>query len=195
MPNGVNEANPSYLGNPIYGNTNFLLQVLNATGTQPRFSLYMVDSNSYSTQPGVGGYGWVHLDQIAYFMNQSAAIKAAAAAGGYAVPNALAYQHIPLPEHDAARSLPIIGQYHEAVCAPSINTGLFAAYLQSGDVKAVTVGHDHTSEWLRVESHVGGCPLTGLNPPTSPPLPTSLRRLLLCPRLRRRPCAVLRRPR
>lgn len=76
-------------------------------------------------------------------MNQSAAIKAAAAAGGYATPPGLAFQHIPLPEHDIVRQGPIVGQYHEAVCAPEINTGLFAAYAQAGDVKAVTVGHDH----------------------------------------------------
>ena len=52
-------------------------------------TMYMVDSNSYSTVPGVSGYGWVHIDQIGFFANASAGVKAAAAAGGYAPPAAL----------------------------------------------------------------------------------------------------------
>ena len=68
MPNGLQEPNPSYNGQLIYGNTNMLLSVLGAAGTpeatHSKLSLYFVDSNSYSTDPSVGGYGWVHQDQI-----------------------------------------------------------------------------------------------------------------------------------
>lgn len=153
MPGGLNQPNPTFAGAPIYGNTNFLVSVLGPAGSAQAahslLSLYMVDSNSYSTVPAVGGYGWVHLDQIAYFANASAAVKAAAAAGAYPVPPALAYQHIPLPQHKTwvEANSPIVGQYHEGVCSPEIDTGLLAQYIQSGDVKAVTVGHDHTNDF------------------------------------------------
>jgi hypothetical protein len=153
MPAGLNAPNAAWLGAPVFGNTNFALGVLGAEGTaaaaQPLLTLYAVDSNSYSTNAKVSGYGWVHLDQINWFANLSASVKAAAAAGGYAPPPALAFQHIPLPQHASwvAGGGAIVGQFHEAVCAPAVDTGLLAAYIESGDVKAVTVGHDHTNDF------------------------------------------------
>ncbi len=153
MPNGLQQPNGAFAGASIYGNTNFLLSVLGPSGSPAAnhslLTLYMVDSNSYSTTPAVGGYGWVHLDQIGFFANASAAVRAAAAAGAYPVPAALAFQHIPLPQHKSwvEANSPIVGQYHEGVCSPEIDTGLLAQFIQSGDVKAVTVGHDHTVRW------------------------------------------------
>jgi len=84
----------------------------------------------------------VHLDQINWFTNISGMVVAAAAARGRAAPPALAFQHIPLVQHKAwvESNGAIVGQYHEGVCSPDIDTGLLAAYIQSGDVKAVTVG-------------------------------------------------------
>ena len=151
MPGSLNQPNGAFAGAQIFGNTNFLISVLGPEGAPEAnaslLSLYMVDSNSYSGLPNVGGYGWVHLDQINFFANASAAVKAAAASGSYPPPPALAFQHIPLVQHKSwvdAKN-PIVGQYHEGVCSPEIDTGLLAQYIQSGDVKAVTVGHDHTS--------------------------------------------------
>ena len=64
MPNGVNMQNPSFLSKEIYGNTNFLLKVFGVEASPDaehiKLSLYMVDSNSYSSTPGVDGYDWVH---------------------------------------------------------------------------------------------------------------------------------------
>ena len=84
----------------------------------------------------------MHLDQINWFTNISGMVVAAAAARGRAAPPALAFQHIPLVQHKAwvESNGAIVGQYHEGVCSPDIDTGLLAAYIQSGDVKAVTVG-------------------------------------------------------
>ena len=124
MPNGLIEPNADFLGVPVYGNTNYLLQALGPEGaptaTTPLLSLYMLDSNSYSTLPNVRGYGWPHLSQLSWLANTSATIRAAAAAGGYAAPNALAYQHIPLVQHKewVEGNNAIVGQYHEAVCSP-----------------------------------------------------------------------------
>jgi hypothetical protein len=158
MPGGLQQPNGVFAGASVYGNTNFLLSVQGPSGSPSAnhslLTLYMVDSNSYSTSPAVGGYGWVHLDQIGFFANASASVKASAAAGSYQVPPALAFQHIPLPQHKTwvEANSPIVGQYHEAVCSPEIDTGLLAQYIQSGDVKAVTVGHDHTVSALAFAS-------------------------------------------
>lgn len=142
MPNGLQVPNAQYLGAPVYGNTNFLVSVLGASGTpdaaQPKLNLYMIDSNSYSTlEPAVGGYGWPHLNQLSWLVNTSAAIKAAAAAGGYAAPPALAYQHIPLVQHKewVASNGAIVGQFHEAVCSPDNDSGEFMQLLEVGDIK------------------------------------------------------------
>ena len=40
-----------------------------------------------------------------------------------------------------------MGQYHETVCCPEIDTGLHDAFKAAGDVKALTVGHDHTNDY------------------------------------------------
>lgn len=76
MPNGLNEPSPTFNGKLIYGNTNFLISVLGTSGSpqaaHSKLSLYFVDSNSYSTQPGVSGYGWVHQDQIVRYCGGAA---------------------------------------------------------------------------------------------------------------------------
>ncbi len=135
------------------GNTNFWLGVYGPAGSKDEnsslFNLYNIDSNSYSTDPKIGGYGWVHTDQIAWYSAVSANLTAIAKAEGRPQAPALAYQHIPLPQHQAiiSQKIPIVGQYHETVCCPEIDTGLHAAFKAAGDVKALTVGHDHTNDY------------------------------------------------
>lgn len=166
LPNGLNEPNPVQVNDStmhIYGNTNFFLQVLGPKGSADEnaslFNIYAIDSNSYSTDPSIGGYGWVHADQIAWFTAVSANLTAAAKAQGRPQAPALAYQHIPLPQHQTiiTDKLPIVGQYHETVCCPVIDTGLHAAFQAMGDVKALTVGHDHTNDFCGVYEGITYC--------------------------------------
>lgn len=114
-------------------------------------TLYFIDSNSYSTDSELsgGGYGWVHEDQIEWFSNQSAYLRSVEEGKGREAPPALAWQHIPLPEHKTLQDsgAGMIGEHHEPVCSPNINTGMLAAYGETKTVKAVTVGHDHTNDW------------------------------------------------
>ena len=63
---------------------------------------------------------------------------------------ALSFFHIPLPEfHEAVRHEDsfLIGIRKEEVCSPQINTGLFAAMLESGDALGIFVGHDHVNDY------------------------------------------------
>jgi hypothetical protein len=91
----------------------------------------------------------VHTDQIQWFSAVSANLSAAAKAQGRPQAPALAWQHIPLPQHQTiiSHKIPIVGQYHETVCCPEIDTGLHDAFRAAGDVKALTVGHDHTNDY------------------------------------------------
>lgn len=62
---------------------------------------------------------------------------------------ALAYFHIPIPEYDSVLKDPstVLGEKHEAVLSPLINSGFFTSLLQAGDVKATFAGHDHTNDY------------------------------------------------
>lgn len=109
--------------------------------------LYCMDSHSYSPLKDVKGYNWLTFDQINWYRQQSAAYKAQN--GGQPVP-ALAFFHIPLPEyHEAVRdeNAALRGTRMEEACSPRINTGMFAAMKEAGDVMGVFVGHDHDNDY------------------------------------------------
>ena len=109
--------------------------------------LYCMDSHSYSPLKDVKGYAWLTFDQINWYRQQSAAYKVQN--GGQPLP-ALAFFHIPLPEYnEAARSENAIlrGTRIEEACAPKLNTGMFAAMKEAGDVMGMFVGHDHDNDY------------------------------------------------
>jgi hypothetical protein len=65
-------------------------------------------------------------------------------------PTALAFFHIPLCEFDDSIYLKrIAGAKFEGagVCHGTLNSGMFAAMLESGDVLGIFVGHDHNSDY------------------------------------------------
>ena len=108
-----------------------------------------MDSNSNSTlNPVVGGYGWFHFSQINWYLQKSKEFTAANE--GKPLP-ALAFFHIPLPEYTNAWNNKIthpLGVKNEDVCSPDINTGMFSAMLESGDVMGTFVGHDHINDYI-----------------------------------------------
>ncbi len=109
--------------------------------------LYFFDSNAYSRLEEVKGYGWLTFDQVAGYRRLSASFTAAN--GGKPLP-ALAFFHIPLPEYNLATSCEEaiqIGTRMEKPCAPVLNSGMFTAMKEAGDVMGVFVGHDHDNDF------------------------------------------------
>ena len=101
----------------------------------------------YSPLKDVKGYAWLTFDQINWYRQQSAAYTAQN--GGQPLP-ALAFFHIPLPEYNEAASdenAILRGTRMEEACAPKLNTGMFAAMKESGDVMGMFVGHDHDNDY------------------------------------------------
>ena len=132
---------------PIYASDAYVGGIVTSSA-KPVFVLYCFDSKAYSTLPDVKGYGWVHWDQIAWYAQTSDQYKEDNE--GKPVP-AMAFFHIPLPEYlDAVQAEPakMIGSRMETVAAPKINSGLFTAFLEQGDVMATFVGHDHDSDYI-----------------------------------------------
>jgi len=132
------------------GYSNFILPVLDKEG-KTAAQLYFMDSNDYSTlKPTVGGWGWFTHEQVSWYREQSKRLTREN--GGKPYP-ALAFFHIPLPEYYHAwhnETNPPIGSRNEDECSPEINTGMFAAMLESGDVMGTFVGHDHINDYIGV---------------------------------------------
>ena len=132
----------------ITGVTNFILPILSSSEPEkPAFILYTFDSNAYSRIAGVEGYDYIHSDQVAWYREKSREFTKAN--GGTPLP-AVAFFHIPLPEYNLAASdelAVLTGTRKEKACAPELNTGMFVAMKEMGDVMATFVGHDHDNDY------------------------------------------------
>lgn len=130
------------------GNSNFVITVSGKDGESAAL-LYFMDSNDYSTlKPRVDGWGWFTHKQVDWYRATSKAYTSAN--GGTPYP-AIAFFHIPFPEYDLAmknEKAIVFGKKREPVCAPEINTGMFAAMLESGDVMGTFAGHDHYNDYI-----------------------------------------------
>lgn len=111
--------------------------------------LYCFDSGDLSPlkDSGVKGYSYIHADQIAWYVRKSK--EHAKNNGGQPLPS-LAFFHIPFPEYSYAINddqWKCLGHKGEKPCAPLLNTGLFAAMKERGDVMGTFCGHDHDNDY------------------------------------------------
>jgi hypothetical protein len=142
-------AKPYLVNNKVKidGVDGFLNAAIEVKGKVPAV-IYAMDSHAYSKNPRIKGYGWFHQNQIAWFTKESARFKKA---NQDSTLTALAFFHIPLPEYKQAfdnQKNKRFGVRYEDECPPSINTGMFAAMLEAGDVLGMFVGHDHVNDYL-----------------------------------------------
>ena len=125
----------------------YVLTVKSSDGKKDASVLYCLDSHSYSKLPDVKGYDWLTFDQVNWYRQQSAAFTAKN--NGKPLP-ALAFFHIPLSEYNEAASdenAILYGTRMEKACSAAINTGMFAAMKEAGDVMGTFVGHDHDNDY------------------------------------------------
>jgi len=132
-----------------YGN--YYIELQRADGSAGG-TLYILDSGDSSKFKQVAGADWVWDSQNAWFLNVSRSL--AAQRGGKVLP-ASAWFHIPLPEHydllhrgtqDPPPAFNISGVNQEGVSCASVHSGLFTSFVEAGDVKTASVGHDHVNE-------------------------------------------------
>ena len=131
----------------VTGYGNYVLEVKSSTETGSAALLYCLDSNAYSTLDSIDGYGWFHADQIDWYRKTSQQEKEQ---NGKTLP-ALAFFHIPLPEYTEAyanEKHPAIGVRFEDECSPKVNSGMYLAMLEAGDVMGTFVGHDHVNDYV-----------------------------------------------
>jgi hypothetical protein len=130
----------------INGVGNFVLDIMSSgSGSGSAARLFFLDSGSYAPK-AIGGYDWIHTDQIAWFKQQaSGGIRGEA---GTPVPG-LAFFHIPLPEYrEVWEKGHCEGNKMENVCSAKVNSGFFSALVEQGDVCGTFVGHDHLNDFI-----------------------------------------------
>jgi len=131
----------------IKGVTNYVLEIKNSKTKKTGTILYCLDSNDYDTIAGKRGYAGFSLDQVDWYRKISR--KYTNKNNGQPIP-ALAFFHIPLIEYASIKDTShlYVGLYNEKPCPSQINTGMFAAMLQSGDIMSCFVGHDHDNDYI-----------------------------------------------
>lgn len=133
----------------ISGVGNYVLEVKDSEGINTEALLYYLDSNSNTGKEDVeeyGNYDWIKFDQIKWYREVSSKFTNENNEKPYP---ALALFHIPLPEYNLVFDFETtIGEKNESVFSPTINSGLYNAFLESKDVMGVFVGHDHVNDYI-----------------------------------------------
>lgn len=117
-------------------------------GKNPIYNIWALDSNRYDDSgTGIGGYDWIRPEQIQWYTDTSEMLEAKY---GQKI-NSLMFFHIPTPEWgdmwDNKDQFNVVGEKNEEECPPDINSGMFTAALERGDVKGMFVGHDHANNY------------------------------------------------
>ncbi|MDR3183149.1 MAG: metallophosphoesterase, partial [Planctomycetaceae bacterium] len=130
----------------VSGNGNYVLKIASAKLPQKTAAaLYCFDSRQQDD--------WVDHTQIDWYRKESAAAKAEN--GNQPLP-ALAFFHIPFAEYKSVVEQVgevkpgTVGHFGEKVCDPPLNSGLFCAFSECGDVMGTFVGHDHQNDYIGV---------------------------------------------
>lgn len=156
----------SKAGDPdVSGVANYVLPVLGRDG-KPAFALWGLDSHgdlrSNFDRWGIAAetpyvlpvhfaegteYDTVRFDQAMWYYNASKEIEARC---GRKLPG-LMCMHIPLPEMWLVANNPtetgFKGNVREEIACSEMNSGLFMACLERGDVRAIVFGHDHVNDF------------------------------------------------
>lgn len=128
----------------IRGTGNYRVGV-DAEDGSTAYALYFLDSGSYSQVPGIEGYDWIRKSQIDWYAAESREL--ARDNGGQPVPSLLFF-HIPIPEYDQMWQTAVCyGNRYEQPACPKLNSGLFAAMLETGGALGTFCGHDHVNDY------------------------------------------------
>ncbi len=160
-PHCVSKAGPE----DIDGVGNYFLPIYNADKNDVLFGVWGLDSNHsmpefyadfglpedtryfQACQASSGDYDGPRTSQVLWYYMASRELESAL---GHKVPS-LMYMHIPTPEHALVtvhkNKVGFKGYQLEDVASHTLNSGLFSACVQRGDVKAIFCGHEHENQF------------------------------------------------
>lgn len=143
------EGSPYFVGETgpaISGSGNYVLPILASGNDGVAALLYCLDTHNRPSAHKYGHYDWVHFDQVEWYREQSR--RYSAGHGGAPLP-ALAYFHIPIKEYEEVhRKEDKFGTAREGIASSNINSGVFASFIEMGDVMGAFVGHDHDNDYI-----------------------------------------------
>jgi 3',5'-cyclic AMP phosphodiesterase CpdA len=152
-PHNINEPSPE----GVSGTGNMHVLVYDFRGHDAVFNVWSFDSGRYAPeeigdqsieQDALPGWDWIRQSQVAWYHNTSRELELRY---GHTIPS-LAFFHIPLWEFDLMwdnrERHSVVGEKNENVSSGPMNSGLFAAMLERGDVLGVFVGHDHVNDYV-----------------------------------------------
>ena len=136
----------------IKGYGNYILKIKD-NNNRISALLYLMDSNAYNKIEDNSGYDWFDHDQVEWYRKSSSYYTKLNQGNPYP---ALAFFHIPLQEYsllqDPAKEYvkvsPLFGNRIEKECPGLLNTGMFSAMVEAGDVMSTFVGHDHDNDYI-----------------------------------------------
>lgn len=127
----------------IHGVGNYTLTIKSSCEKKNEALLYFLDSGAYA-EDNIGYYDWIRSDQVSWFVSESQKNKEM----NTEQQPALAFFHIPLPEYkDVLQVGKVTGNKLEQICSPAINSGLYTAIREAGNVMGTFVGHDHDNDY------------------------------------------------
>jgi hypothetical protein len=128
----------------------YVLRIKASNSKNDAALVYCFDSHDYPAMKNMGTYDWMTNDQVQWYRKESATLTKEN--NGQPLP-AVAFFHIPLPEFHEAALDPhgkLIGTRMENECPPDVNSGLYLAMKESGDVMGVFCGHDHDNDYATI---------------------------------------------
>lgn len=172
----------------IHGIGNFVLPVLSENGEDIIYNIWCLDShdslNDFMREFKLGdpenkwdkqcvyptclhdwgqGYDTLNFDQLMWYWQSSVELEKYA---GHRIPGLMA-MHIALPEYVIAYKNTAESYYEgtrrEGVGCSPINSGMFNAILDRGDVKTLICGHDHINDYTGSFLGIKMCYDAGLN--------------------------------
>ncbi|MGI5895134.1 MAG: metallophosphoesterase family protein [Candidatus Merdivicinus sp.] len=162
FPHCLSERGPEN----VPGVGNYVLNILSSDQSQPVFRIWALDSLMYLTNHeqfrkddklafhypnnpfGDTNYDFMKFEQVEWYYHRSMDLEQEC---GRKIPG-LMFFHMALPEHRLIPAHPkgtgMVGECNEPICNSPINSGMFAAILQRGDIRGVFVGHDHINDFV-----------------------------------------------
>ena len=152
----------------VFGSSNAQLLIRGSRGHAPAFAVWLLDSGRYAEErpggqdrEGLMGYDWIRPQQIRWYNDLSVETERRY---GKKIPG-LMYFHIPTWEHHhmwfgqqftsneaghaaAVKRHGIVGEKHENVYTGMVNSGIYAAVMERGDVLGLYCGHDHINTYM-----------------------------------------------
>lgn len=132
----------------VKGVGNYFLRIKNSDGTKTAAILYGLDSNAYCKNVENESYGYFDFSQVNWYRSISRELTSENNGSPYP---ALAFFHIPLREYgllNDSTKYKRTGNRNEKECYGALNTGMYAAMHEAGDVMGTFVGHDHDNDYI-----------------------------------------------